>query len=106
MVGQRAEDMLAGFLAGGEIATLAEPQHHVEKAVLGLPVGDGKLLTADRANANPAEREDAGFHRGLADDFDDLVQVDAAIEIGRIFNREVRHAGSLPENLPPAAQAK
>ena len=41
--------MLAGLLAGGEIATLAEPQHHVEKAVLRLPVGDRKLLAADRA---------------------------------------------------------
>ena len=33
MGGQRLEDMLAGLLAGGEIAALAEPQHHVEEAV-------------------------------------------------------------------------
>src|SRR5690348_15426943 len=30
---ERLEDVLAGLLAGGEVAALAEPQHHVEEGV-------------------------------------------------------------------------
>src|SRR5450755_1176678 len=41
MVGQRAKDMLAGLLAGGEIAPFAEPQQHGEKTVVRAAIGDG-----------------------------------------------------------------
>src|SRR5881396_2116412 len=41
--GQRSEDMFAGFFAGCEVASLAEPQHHVEKAEVRLAVGDGVM---------------------------------------------------------------
>src|SRR5882724_1002173 len=91
MVGQDAKNMLAGLLAGGEIAALAEPQHHVEKAEMFPAVGDGKMLAADGADADAPERKDAGLHRGLADDFDDFCHVDAGIEIGGVFDREMRH---------------
>src|SRR6185437_10623487 len=37
---QRLENVLAGLLAGGEIAPLAEPQHHREKTEIGIAVGD------------------------------------------------------------------
>src|SRR6185312_9686968 len=87
---ERLEDMLAGLLAGGEIAPLAEPQHHRKKAQIGVAVGDGVVLAFDGADADAAEREDAGLHRGFADDVDDLVHV------GRIFDREMRHGGFTP----------
>ena len=70
------------FLRVGEVAALAEPQHHVEKAEVRVAVGDRKMLASDGADANAAERKDAGFHRGLADEFDDRGHVDAAVEIG------------------------
>src|ERR1700757_3869831 len=92
---QRLEDVLAGPLAGGEIAALAEPQQHVEKAVGRLAVGDPEMLAADRTHADATEGGDAGLDRGLADDFDDLRHVDASIEIGGIFDREMRHDGLL-----------
>src|ERR1700733_5021407 len=91
MIGQRTEDMLAGLLAGGEIAALAKPQHHGEKPQMRIAVGDRKMLAADGADANAAERKDAGLRRGLADDFDDLAHVEPGIEIGGIFKREMRH---------------
>src|ERR1700730_4219358 len=56
---QRLENVLAGFLAGGEIAALAEPQHHVQKAVARVAVGDRVMLAPDRADADAAKREDA-----------------------------------------------
>src|SRR5258706_5784820 len=91
MVGQRAEDMFSGLLAGREIAALAKPQHHVEKAEMRIPVGDGVVLATDRTNADAAERKDPGLHRGLADHLDDFPHIDARIEIGGIFEREMRH---------------
>src|SRR5258708_35224825 len=44
MTGERLEDMLAGLLAGCEIAAFAEAQHHREKAEIRLAVGDGIVL--------------------------------------------------------------
>src|SRR6478735_4889409 len=93
---QRLEDVLAGLLAGGEIAALAEPQHHRKEAEIGVAVGDGVMLAFDGADADAAEREDAGLHRGLANDLDDFGHVDALVEIGRIFDREMRHGGFTP----------
>ena len=61
-------------------------------------VGDGVVLAADRADANAAERKNPGFHRGLADDFDDLAHIDARIEIGGIFKREMRHVRITPKD--------
>ena len=66
---QRLEDMLAGLLAGSEVAAFAEPQHHVEKAETRVAVGNRVMLAANGADADAAEREDAGFHRGLAHQF-------------------------------------
>src|SRR3981081_1344966 len=80
--GQRLENMFAGFLAGREIAPLAKAQHHIEKAELPLAVGDGVVLTSDRADPNAAERKDPGFHRRLADHFDDCADIHARLEIG------------------------
>jgi hypothetical protein len=40
------------------------------------------VLAADGANANAAERENPGLHRGLAHDFHDLAHVDPRIEVG------------------------
>ena len=82
MGGQRLEDMLAGLFARGEVAALAKPQHHREKAVLRVAVGNGVMLAFDGADANAAERKDSGFHRGLAHDLDDLGHIDARVEIG------------------------
>src|SRR5580704_15344311 len=65
---QRLEDMLAGLLARRKVASLAEPQHHVEKAVGRIAVGDRIVLASDGANTNAAEREDAGLDRRLAHD--------------------------------------
>ncbi len=96
MVGQRAKDMFAGLLSGREIAALAKAQHHVEKAELRIAVGDRVMLAADSADADAAEREDAGFDRGLADDLDDLSHVEACIEIGGIFDGEMRHGRITP----------
>src|SRR5882672_266942 len=91
---QRLEDVLAGLLAGCEIAAFAEPEHHVEKAEIGISIRDRIMLTPDGADADAAEREDAGFNRCLADDFDGFAHVDKGVEIGGIFDREMRHAWS------------
>ena len=66
MDGERAEDLLARLLARREIAALAKPQHHGEKAVLRVAVGDGVMLAPDGTDANTPERKNPGFHRGLA----------------------------------------
>src|SRR5258708_30592858 len=93
--GRRLEDVPAGLLAGGESASLAEPQHHVEKAEMRAAVGDRKMFASDSADADAAKREDAGLDRGLADEFDDVAHVDALVEIGGIFDGEMRHGGSI-----------
>ena len=93
------------FLAGREIAPLAKPQHHVEKAEMRAAVGNGVVLATDGTNPNTAERENAGLHRRLADHFDDLAHIEAGIEIGRVFDREMRHVGITPTILR-AYQAK
>src|SRR5579859_3169008 len=93
--GQHLEDVLAGLLARGEVAAFAEPEDHVEEGEVGIAVGDCKMLAFDGADADAAEREDAGLDRGLADDLDDLAHVDASVEIGGIFDREMRHGGLL-----------
>src|SRR4051794_332238 len=92
---QRLEDVLAGLLAHWEIASLAEPQHHVEEAEMRTAVGNRKMLASDSAHPDAAEREDAGLDGRLADQFDDVGHVDALVEIGGIFNGEMRHGGSL-----------
>src|ERR1700747_981677 len=61
IVRQRLEDMLSGLPAGRQIAPLAKPQHHIEKAEIRAPVGDGVVLATDGANPNTAERKDAGL---------------------------------------------
>src|SRR3984885_14749954 len=99
MVRQRLEDMLSGLLAGREIAPLAKPQHHIEKAEIRTSVGDGVVLATDSANPNAAERKDAGLDRGLADHFDDFSHIDASIEIGGIFQGEMRHVRITPAIL-------
>src|SRR6202035_5728868 len=99
ITGERLEDMFAGLLAGGEIAAFAEAQHHVEKSEMGLAIGDGELLAADGADANAAERENPGLDRGLAHDFDDPGHVNPPIEIGGIFQREMRHVRITPAIL-------
>src|ERR1700759_1351520 len=58
MGGERLENMLPGLLAGGEIASFPEPQHHVEEAEIGIAVGDGIVLAPDGADADAAERKD------------------------------------------------
>src|SRR6478609_1930719 len=101
---QRLEDMFAGLLAGGEVAPFAESQHHVEKAEVRVTVGDCVMLATHRTNANAAEREDAGFNRGLAHQFDNGAHIDAPIEIGGIFNGEMRHV--LTPAFPCAASSE
>src|SRR5450756_1389899 len=91
MAGEDLEDMLAGPLAGREVAPFAEPQHHGEKPEMRIAVGDRVMFAPECANANPPERKNPGFHRGLADELDDLAHVQALIEIGGIFDREMRH---------------
>src|SRR3984893_6355345 len=96
MIGQDAKNMFAGLLAGREIAPFAKPQHHVEKAELRIAVGDGKMLATDRPHADAAERKNPGLHRGLADHLDDLAHIDAGLEIGGVFDREMRHVWIAP----------
>src|SRR5882724_10751122 len=88
---QRLEDLFAGLLAGGEVAPFAEPQHHVEKAVIVPAIGNRIMLASDRADADAAEREDAGFNCGLAHQFHNGAHIDARIEVGGIFDGEMRH---------------
>jgi hypothetical protein len=54
------------------------------------------VLTSDGADADAAEREDAGRNRGLADHLDDLAYVDDGIEIGGVLDREMRHGVIIP----------
>src|SRR3954469_3040871 len=95
--GESLENMLAGLLAGCQIAPLAEAEHHVEKAQVSLAVGDGVVLASDGADADAAEREYPGLHRGVADQFDDFAHIDLRIEIGGVFDREMRHGRITPE---------
>src|ERR1700676_5288752 len=88
---EHLENVFARFRAGWEIAPLAKPQHHIEKAELRIAVGNRIMFAANGADPNPPERKDPGFHRGLAGDFADLADIDAGIEIGGIFKREMRH---------------
>ncbi len=92
--GECREDVVAGLLAGSEVAALAEPQHRVEESEFRTAVGDRIMLAAHGTNADAAERENAGFDRRLAYDLDDFCHVDAAIEIGGIFQREMRHGAN------------
>ena len=92
---QYLENMFAGLLAGCEVAALAEPEHHVEKTVTRLAIRDRKMLAADGADADAAERKNSGLDCGFADEFDNLAHVDGIVEIGGIFDREMRHDGSL-----------
>src|SRR5690348_5178564 len=93
---QGLEDMLAGLLAGREIATFAEPQYHVEEGEIRIAVRDRVILARNGAHADAAEREDAGLDRGFANDLDDLCHVDTFVEIGGIFDGEMRHGGFTP----------
>ena len=47
-----------------------------------IAVRDRIVLAPDGADADAAEREDAGLDRGLADKLHDEAHVDAPIEIG------------------------
>src|ERR1043166_6953394 len=71
--------------------SLAEPQHHVEKAEMRTAVGDGKMIAPDGADADAAERKDSGLDRRLAHQLDQRLHVDAGLEIGGIFDGEMRH---------------
>src|SRR6478735_4495508 len=93
---ERLEDVLAGRLAGWQIAAFADAQHQVEKAVVLPRVGDRIMLAPDSANADAAERKDAGLHRRLAHHLARRADVEAVVEIGRIFDREMRHRGFTP----------
>src|SRR5262249_2148803 len=90
---ERLEDVLASLLARSQIAAFAEPQHHVEEAVLGIAVSNRIMLAAECANADAAEREDAGLDGGLAHDFDHLSHVESLVEVGGVFDGEMRHGG-------------
>src|SRR4051812_16930437 len=96
MPGERLEDMLAGRLAGWQIAAFADAQHHVEKAVVLPRVRNRIMLASDGADADAAEREDAGLDRRLAHHLARRADVEAVVEIGRIFDREMRHRGFTP----------
>src|SRR3954447_21335379 len=56
VVGEGLEDVLAGLLAGREIAAFANAQHHVEKAVILPRIGDRIMFAFDSADADAAER--------------------------------------------------
>ena len=45
-------------------------------------VRDGKMLASDGADADAAERKNAGFDRRPAHDFDHRADVDARLQIG------------------------
>src|SRR5437868_11832425 len=91
--------MLAGLLSGREVTSFTEAQHHVEEAVALPAVGDRIMLALDGADANAAEREDAGLDRGIADKFDHRGHVDESIDISGIFDREMRHGEIAPHSL-------
>src|SRR5580704_7183169 len=88
---ERLEDTLAGLLAGRKIAALAEPQQHREEGKIGIAVGNGVVLAADGANPRAADRKNPGLQRRLADDLDDPTHIDAGLQIGGIFDGEMRH---------------
>src|SRR3954453_15546974 len=81
IAGQDLEDMFAGRFSGGEIAALAKPQDHREKTEIRFPIRDRVMLAADGAHANAPDWKDAGFDRGLADEFDQLANIHAGIEV-------------------------
>src|SRR5436190_18719504 len=81
IAGQDLEDMFAGRFSGGEIAALAKPQDHREKTEIRFPIRDRVMLAADGAHANAPDWKDAGFDRGLADEFDQLAHIHAGIEV-------------------------
>src|ERR1700733_5552891 len=93
---QRAQDVFAGGLAGLQVAAFAEPQHHVEEGKVGIAVADRVMLASHRAHADAAERKDAGLDCSLANDFHHVSPVDACVEIGGIFDGEMRHGGAAP----------
>ena len=72
-------------------ATFAEPQQHRQEREALAAVGDRVGLAADGADADAADREDAGLDRAAAHQFDDLGHVDLVVEIRGIFDGEMRH---------------
>src|SRR5262245_3564378 len=74
--GQRSEDVLAGLLARGEVASFAEPQQHGQEAIVIAAVGDRIMLAGNRAHANAADRKDAGLDRGPAHDLADFADIE------------------------------
>ena len=54
------------------------------------------MLASDRADADAAEREDAGLDRGLAHELDDLGHVDAVVELAEYSIVKCGMAVSLP----------
>ncbi len=84
--------MVAGALARGEVAALANAQHQRHKAELRVAVGDRIVVAADGADADAAKREYAGLDRGASDHLDHLAHIGALSEVGRIFDGEMRHA--------------
>src|SRR3984957_20948814 len=93
---QRTKDVLAGGLAGLQVAAFAKPQYHVEEGKVGIAVTDRKMLAPHRAHTDAAERKDAGLYCSLANAFHHVGHVDAGADSGGIFDGEMRHGGATP----------
>jgi hypothetical protein len=63
----------------------------------GLPSAMAVVLATHGPDANATHGENSGLDRSLAHEFDGFGHIDARIEIGRIFKREMRHGGFLPK---------
>src|SRR5436305_8408135 len=93
IAGEHSENVFAGSLAACEIAALAEPKHHGEKAEMRSAIADRIVFAPDGTDTDPANGENTGLDRCLADKFDDLAHIDSVVEVGGILNGEMRHLG-------------
>jgi len=83
----------AGAPPGFDVAATPHFQRRIDEAVAGVAVADGDMVAAMGAHADAAERKHPGFGCRDANRLAQRRPVDHAVEIGRIFNHDMRHRG-------------
>ncbi|MCY1242014.1 hypothetical protein D9M72_549520 [compost metagenome] len=81
--------LLLGFAAAA-----ADAEGQVDEAIVRQKVGDRVIGAADRAHPDGAELEKAGAEDRLVDGPAKPGEVDAVVEIARVFDCQVRHLSS------------
>ena len=68
----------------------------MDKSVIRRTVGDAEMLGSVGPNANSAEREHAGLDRRCVQPVEQRIELKTLLDIGGIFDDQVRHTGRWP----------